>query len=136
MVDTGRFNALIESIKSWASKEPQIAAILLVGSYARGEAAEESDVDLILLSDQRSAFLTDTTWIQRFGYVERKAVEDWGGVTSLRIWYEKSLEVEFGFAMESWASQPLDPGTKRLLLDGYKVIADRAGLFNNLDLRG
>jgi hypothetical protein len=39
--------------------------------------------------------------------------------------------VEFGIAMPSWISLPLDAGTRRVLEDGYQVIMDKKGFFSN-----
>jgi hypothetical protein len=41
--------------------------------------------------------------------------------------------VELGFAPSSWATVPLDPGTRRVLADGHRVIYD-TGLLAAADL--
>ncbi|MBE9479394.1 MAG: nucleotidyltransferase domain-containing protein, partial [Chloroflexi bacterium] len=41
--------AFLQSVIEWAKNEPDLIALALVGSHARGEASPESDVDLILL---------------------------------------------------------------------------------------
>jgi hypothetical protein len=58
--------------------------------------------------------------------------EDWGRVTSLRVWYADGLEVEFGIADRSWASAPLDVGTRRVIEDGLVVLFDRGSAFRGV----
>ena len=60
-----------------------------------------------------------------FGIPARKDFEDWGKVTSLRVWFEGGLEVEFGIADEEWVRNPLDAGTKKTLDGGYLILFDR-----------
>jgi predicted nucleotidyltransferase len=126
---------LLAAVSAWAEAEPRIAAVALVGSHARGEARPDSDVDLVALCDGADAFVDDLRWIQRFGAPTRHAVERWGAVTSIRVWYEHGLEVEFGFAAPSWAATPLDDGTRRVLAGGFRALFDRSALLRGL-LRG
>jgi predicted nucleotidyltransferase len=60
----------------WASEQPDVQAIALVGSYARGAARDDSDIDLVILTDQPPQYLDDVQWIDRFGVVEKQQTED------------------------------------------------------------
>ena len=103
-------------------------ALLLIGSYARGEAREDSDIDLVLLTDQPNKYLDDVTFARAFGITEKIEKEYWGRVTSLRIWYQDSFEVELGVTTPDWITgRPLDSGTLRALTDGAKVLIDNIG---------
>ena len=93
----------------------------------RGAARLDSDVDLIVLSDQPSALLEDRAWTATFGTVTRTQVEDWGNLTSVRVWYDDGLEVEFGVCGVDWA---VAEGTDEVLRDGFKVLLDRDGSSN------
>src|SRR5262245_54321986 len=86
----------LERVTAWAAHQPTIAAVALIGSYARGEARPDSDLDLVLLCEAPHAFVADTSWIHCFGEVRTCHTEDWGRVTSLRVHYTESFEVEFG----------------------------------------
>jgi predicted nucleotidyltransferase len=118
-----------DAVAAWAAAEPRIAAVVLVGSHARGNARPGSDVDLVVLSDATDAFSRETSWVARFGTPERYSRERWGQVTSIRVWYDDGREVEFGFTERRWAAEPLDDGTRRVVEGGLRVLFDREGIF-------
>ena len=115
----------LDDITRWASAQPDILALALVGSYARNAAHETSDVDLVLISMQPDYYLNSRDWIQQFGTVEKQQVEDYGLVTSLRVWYSGGLEVEYGLTDERWAARPLDEGTRQVIADGMRILFER-----------
>jgi hypothetical protein len=63
--------------------------------------------------------------------VKAAELEAWGRVTSLRVWYEDGLEVEFSLATPDWATSP-DDGTRRVVSDGLRVLWDPNGLFDSM----
>ena len=87
--------ALLVALRAWVPRCPDILAAALVGSYARSAATDESDVDLMLLTDASAAYVVDTEWAASFGDVRTAQVEFWGSLTTLRVWYRNDLEVEF-----------------------------------------
>jgi predicted nucleotidyltransferase len=114
----------------WSSTRPDIQAVALIGSYARNAATETSDVDLVILADDPRAYLDDLEWTKVFGIVITRQVEDYGMLTSLRVWYESGLEIEYGFATREWIRVPLDEGTKRAINDGMRVLFERETLLS------
>jgi 3-methyladenine DNA glycosylase AlkD len=104
--------------------------VALVGSYARGKATQASDIDLVLLVNEPLNYLADPGWINQFGSPVRQQVEEYGRLTSLRVWYLDESEVEFGLTDPGWAAQPLDEGTDRVLMDGVKVLYERKPLLS------
>lgn len=54
---------LIQQIVQWAASHKAIKAVALVGSWARGTAHAESDVDLMFLVEQPLPFRTSTDWL-------------------------------------------------------------------------
>jgi len=58
---------ILEPIKTWADTHHAVVALALVGSHARGQATPESDVDLIVVSDDPDALLGDTSRTAQFG---------------------------------------------------------------------
>jgi predicted nucleotidyltransferase len=123
---------LLAVVCEWARSEPRVAAVALVGSWARGAARPDSDVDLVVLTPSPDDFLRDAGFAGRFGRVERSSVEDFGRVTSLRVHYAGGRELEFGFATPDWAATPLDEGTRRVAAGGLRALHDPCGLLDAL----
>ena len=94
--------AFLQSVVEWAKTEPDLMALALVGSHARGEASPQSDVDLILLLRNPKEYLKDRNWISEFGEPGHIVQEDWGKVTSLRVLYADGLEIEYGLSNLDW----------------------------------
>lgn len=116
---------------SWVSSQPDIQTIALVGSYARGAASETSDIDIMLLVDNPDKYVENADWLQQFGIVEKKEIEDYGLVTSLRIWYHNSYEVEFGITTPDWGKSPQDEGTRRVIEDGMLILFERTNFLSH-----
>jgi predicted nucleotidyltransferase len=122
------------AVKNWALEEQSIESILLVGSYARNEQRADSDIDLVIITSSKNSFIEHPGILKRFGVIVKQDIEYWGACTSIRVWYENSFEIEFGFVEPSWIDEPLDKGTYRTLRDGYQVILDKPGYFQKLVL--
>ncbi|MBS1135930.1 MAG: hypothetical protein H6R02_3071 [Burkholderiaceae bacterium] len=103
--------SLIDEVRRWADAREDIFAVALVGSYARAEARADSDVDLVIVCSNPSAYLTDLAWVAAFGGVGEASLEDWGRVQAARVIYRSGLEVEFGIAGIEWIELPPDRGT-------------------------
>ena len=120
----------IDRFVAWASTQPDVHAIALVGSYARAAARDDSDIDLVLLTNHPEKYLADIAWAERFGAVEKHQIEDYGKLTSLRVWYRNGHEVEYGLTTPDWAAQPLDAGTQQVIDDGMLVLFERRVLLS------
>lgn len=117
--------------QQWASQDANIAAIALVGSYARGEAKDDSDVDLLVLTHRTfDPYFQNQAWLNRFGEPQDWMFEDYGAARSVRADFEWG-EVEFCFATVLWASVPLDEGSRRVLSGGAEIWVDHDGSFSN-----
>jgi hypothetical protein len=119
-------SAFLEAFSYWASAQPDVKAVALVGSYARSAATEGSDVDLLILTTDVAKYISDRSWVSLFGEAPECSVEDWGKVTSLRTFYKSGLEVEYGFSTPDWAKRPMDAGSLRVVSDGMKILLDAA----------
>ena len=120
----------LNAFVNWASAQEDVEGIVLVGSYARGEARDDSDIDLVLLTKKIERYLENVKWIERFGGVKKHQVEDYGKLISIRVWYENGVEVEYGITSPEWAALPLDAGTERVLRDGFMVLFERGNLLS------
>jgi hypothetical protein len=95
--------SFLETLSHWAKAQPDIRAVTLVGSFARGAAP----------------------WLNTFGQVASITDEDWGMVQSRRTFYSDGFEIEFSITTPQWASiDPLDEGTRRVIADGAQIIYD------------
>ncbi len=120
----------LDAFVGWAAAQADAQGIALVGSYARGAARDDSDIDLVLLTDQPRNYLDDLTWIERFGAVKKHQTEEYGKLTSVRVWYQNGQEVEYGITTPDWAATPLDEGTRCVLSDGMLVLFERGTLLS------
>ncbi len=96
-------------------------------------ATPASDVDLVIIVNDPQRSLANNQWLQHFGEVLRTSDEDWGEVQSKRVFYANGLEVEFGITARKWASTaPVDPGTKKVVEHGVRILLDRNGILDSL----
>ena len=56
------------------------------------------------------------------------ANREYGKVSSLRVWYLGSHEVEYGFTDETWSAWPVDDGTRKVISDGMQILWERGGI--------
>jgi predicted nucleotidyltransferase len=124
------FADFVDTFVSWASSQQDIEGIALVGSYARGTARGDSDIDFVILTGEPEKYLESTLWAERFGKFEKQQVEDYGMLTSLRIWHLGGFEVEYGFTTPAWAAFPLDAGTREVINSGMIVLFERGNLLS------
>lgn len=145
--------SLLEEVVGWAKGDEMIVGLAVVGSYARGDEREESDLDLMLVVEDKERFLKAREWIELFGVkAQDEVVEDWGLVTSVRVWYEPMRcpkastsfeirrdkspgllrEVEFGFAGLEWMRVPVDEKTARVVRNGIRILYDPEGRLSGM----
>ena len=130
MATNKEVNKFLNEVTQWAFARTDIQALALVGSYARNAARETSDIDLVLIALKRDRYLHNLDWIKRFGNVEKYQIEDYGLLTSVRVWYVDGLEIEYGLTGEIWAAEPLDDGTRRVIEDGMQILFERSDLLS------
>jgi predicted nucleotidyltransferase len=127
-----QFIRFVYELNRWAESQSDILAVALVGSYARNEERHDSDVDLVVIALEPKTYLQQTQWAQFFGPIEREQIENYGTVTSLRVWYSGGLEIEYGFTDETWAALPIDEGTKNVISDGMDILCERGSILSRL----
>lgn len=117
-------NRFITSVVEWCAKSDNIVGLAVVGSYARGDASDTSDVDLVLLATDKDKLLNNSEWLDTFAVVKAAEIRDYGKLISIHTEYKQLPEIEFGICDVSWADVPLDSGTKEVILGGMKVLYD------------
>jgi uncharacterized protein len=121
--------AALERLAAWARGRRDVRALALVGSWARGTARQDSDVDVILLTDAPAHFLDRDDWLAAAGGERMVRTAAWGAITERRFAVPGGLEVELGIGTPAWASvAPLDAGTRRVVRDGMRPLHDPDGL--------
>ena len=56
--------AIIGAVTAWALKREDVRALALAGSWARGAAREDSDLDLLLLSERAPDYRRRGDWLR------------------------------------------------------------------------
>jgi len=120
----------IEDFMRWATKRKDIRAAALVGSYAREELDKDSDVDLVIITEAPQKYISNTEWTRVFGKPITKKVEEFGKLTSLRIWYESGLEIEFGFTTRDWMQTLSKDEMNQITEDGLRVLFEKEKLLS------
>ena len=118
------FEHLRALLSEWAQSHELVAAVGIVGSYARGSQRPDSDVDVVLIANDPGDLLGETSWVDRFGTLKSSAPEDYGLVQSLRCFYRDGGEIEFGVAGREWCEPPIDIRTADVMRDGMLIVYD------------
>ena len=118
---------VLRRLCEWAAGRDDIRGLVLVGSRARGEARADSDLDVVLLTTQPARYVERDDWLSELGGARPVAMRPWGAITERRFeLYD--VEVDLGVGEPSWAAvEPVDPGTRRVVADGARVLHDPDG---------
>lgn len=118
---------------------PDVRGVALVGSYARDAATPDSDLDLLVLTEDPDAYRAGDTWHAEVPWEEvGTAVSsfrdaDYGRVWSRHLTLTNGPVVEMGFAPLDWArTDPVDPGSARIVRDGCLILHDPDGALARL----
>jgi predicted nucleotidyltransferase len=126
--DMPEVEEVIERITRWAAGHNDVVGLLLVGSYARNAARPDSDVDIVLLTNDKTRY-ADIAWADDLALGDMIRTQAWGPITEQRFATAGGLEVEIGIGLVDWASaDPVDPGTRRVVTDGARILHDPTGL--------
>ncbi len=120
---------VIELASKWAAGRSDVCGLALVGSWAGDRARMDSDVDLVLLTEDVAAYTDDDEWLQVFGPATIIRKKQWGALAGRRLLRPTGLKVEIGIGAPSWASTTsVDKGTEQVVSDGFRVVHDPSGL--------
>lgn len=130
---------ILELVRAWTETQPRIRAVALVGSWARGQARANSDLDLMFLTSNPELFLHNASWHHCLLWQEiGLEISDYYDLTYGVVWsrhlcFNSRQEIEFSFGALNWAdTKPIDLGTYRVASSGLKIIYDPDRLLANL----
>jgi len=131
---TADATAILRIVADWAVSHEDIRAMALIGSWARGDAHQGSDIDLLLLSDRAAEYRLCWEWLGEISFEEAGyrilSSEDtsYGIVWSRHIVLMPRAKVELTFAPCSWArTDPVDFGTRSIVKDAFRIVFDKDG---------
>ena len=133
--------SLINFVCEIVAGREDFRAAALCGSWARGHARDESDIDIIIIACAPNQLRCKQSWIMElpferagFRYVNHQTAT-YGAVWSAHIELQPSAELELSFAGKTWAAlHPIDPGTRDVVADGFKILVDKDGSLGRLIL--
>lgn len=119
--------SVVDTVAGWAAGHEDVRGVLVVGSWARGAPRMDSDVDVVVLTDN-PGYADPAGWTGLLGG-EVARLADWGPLREVRLRRPSGFEVEVGVVPVSWAgTDPVDPGTRRVLDGGHRIVHDPAGV--------
>ena len=132
MMKNAEVKAIIGAIAAWAVRRDDIRAMALIGSWARGNPQQTSDIDLLLLSDHHDEYRRRRKWLteidfKRAGFQLRSSnTVVYGVAWSRHLHLLPAAEVELTFAKCSWArTHPIEAGTRVVVKDALRIILDK-----------
>lgn len=72
------FEDFINAVKSFSKNVSYIESVIIAGSYARGTNKKKSDLDIVIITSNKTEMVTNQDFVQRFGEVLRKQTESYG----------------------------------------------------------
>src|SRR4051794_39508591 len=107
---------ILSAFAAWAPGRDDVLAVGLVGSWARGAAREDSDVDVVVVSTDPERRANAADWPSGLPPFETMRRRRWGMLLECRLALAASTELEVGVVPERWAdaAEP-DPGTQRVV---------------------
>ncbi len=125
---------LLLAIEAWASERSDVLGLAVVGSWARGTARPDSDLDIMLLVKWPAVYRADLDWLsaidwQQAGFtLDGFKDADYGQAWSRHVQLEPLADVELTFAEQTWASlDPIDEGAASVVAKGCRVVFDKTG---------
>jgi predicted nucleotidyltransferase len=132
-------NPAIDQVAAWAKTQPDIVALALVGSWARGNPNKRSDIDFMLISEAPKQRLAGIRWTKAMCSTHLASpLKSWrngfyGAVWSRHMLLRGGQRIELSFGAQSWASlSPLDPSTRYVVQDAFDILYDPEGLLGRL----
>ncbi len=89
------YEELEARVSRWAADQPAIRAVIVIGSRARGNADQWSDLDLLIFTTDQARYATDPSWTSNFGQVLLNYMEPTSaGDPEWYVLYEGGLKID------------------------------------------
>ena len=112
------YEELEARLAEWAKDRPEVRAVVTVGSRARGTADRWSDLDILILTSDRTALAADPSWLDTFGEAWLTYKDEAGpGDPEWFVMYDGGLKFD---------AVLLDEGARVRSVDHGRVSADEA----------
>ena len=87
----------------------------------------------ILVVEDVTAYTQRADWVAELGATRIVRTRRWGPLTERRLQLAEGRELAVGIVGQSWAAVvPLDPGTRRVVEEGFRILHDPHGLLETL----
>jgi uncharacterized protein len=136
---TADVDPIVRAVAGWAFHHEDIHAMALIGSWAKGDAHQASDIDLLLLSDCAHEYRRCQEWITEIDFESAGCrVASWEDASYGLVWSRHIVllppgKVELTFAPRSWARTDIvDAGTRRVVKDAFRIIFDKDEMLTKL----
>lgn len=132
-----RYDELLKRLLAVCKSQPEIKAVIIVGSQAReiSKADEYSDPDLIVACSKPDILLSDDKLASKLGRIVYSFVEDTiAGEKERRILFENSLDVDMIVMTEDKLAQLIKSHVADDLMNrGFSVCYDNCGISDYID---
>ena len=116
---------LIKNIGKWAKNQPNLRALILLGSHVhKGQTDRLSDIDLYLFVENLNDFKENQDWFKTFGPVWLAVLNDESDHVAWNVIYEAGLLVEF-FMYPITALETMQNKLPQHFESGYDVLVDK-----------
>ncbi|MGA8478334.1 MAG: aminoglycoside 6-adenylyltransferase [Chthoniobacterales bacterium] len=131
---------LIDRFTTWALDRADIRSAMIVRSRARADRPADSlsDLDLAVIVTDPSIYLSDTTWLRRFGEPSLTFVESTadGNFRERRVLFRDGRDVDFSVlpaaVVQQMLVQRVPAEIAGVLRRGFRILVDKDGLAERL----
>ena len=134
------YEDVLDRFLVWAHSQPDVRAVMVVGSRARTDHPADafSDLDLVVVTTDPDRYLSETDWLEPLGipwltFLERQAV---GEGLERRVLFEGALDVDFvplaNEAVRQMALEGWPPEVATVLRRGFRLVLDKDDLLSLL----
>lgn len=124
-ISGARVRLFLAAFQRWADARPDIVGAAVTGSWARGVARPDSDLDIMVVANDIAGYLTWTGWLGELGKpatISREPNNPW---PALRVFFGDGPEVDFSLTTPAWL-EAIVPGSAPAWLSpaSFQIVHD------------